>query len=219
MKLLERLKTRKVGAGETWEIAVACALVLRTELLSSSIVPASLSDSHLVKKTSDPTSKLSILPECLIDCIKSNGTFTSSLAYPQSDLDEVLSDLKSDKKPRSQPEARLVYPVKSGFRTYDLFLVFYDIDGSCEIFGYQCKKGKGMDLGAPDPRVDRSFLVRGDAAENPRTDTPAATAGWIAVTESECIEFMGPTLWPVLKFEDALPSGKDAQASEPSSDD
>ena len=207
---------------QSWRstLALACALVLRTELLGSSIVPASLSDSHLAQDTSDPMSMLSILPEGLIDCIKSNSKFTWSIAYPQSDLAEVLSKLKSDAtKPRLQPEARLVYPVKGNFRKYDLFLVFYDADGGCDIFGYQFKKNDKLTKDKPEAGVDRSFLVRGDAAETPRKDTDTAQSGWIVVSKIDCLKFMGPTLWPILKFEDIPPSGGDTQASEADSDD
>ena len=208
--LLDSLKGTKIGGGDAWEIAVACALILRVEILRSTIAPATLKNALRVQKTSKPhEDPVGIFPDGLVECLDPNAPLTRSFARPQQDLNDVLSSLK-DHEPGSRPEARLLRPAKADFKTYDLLLAFYPRDGGCEISGYQCKKGYDMDVGDPEPGV-RSFLVLGAAKDKAKKDSNAAKAGWIVLTRAEIDAFMGPTLGPILEFEDAL---AEAESSE-----
>mmetsp|Transcript_8591 Transcript_8591/g.26370 ORF Transcript_8591/g.26370 Transcript_8591/m.26370 type:complete len:244 (-) Transcript_8591:407-1138(-) len=219
--LLLSLKTGKIGDGSALEVALACALILRAELLRTT--PSS-EPSLRVRNTKDPKSeKVPMLPAGLIDCMTSDQSGRRvdwEIQQPQSDLTTVLDDLTSDRNSGSRPLVKLVYPATATFETYDLFLVFYPAGrGTPVVYGYQCKKGRQMDVGEPDARLRKSFLVRGDAAENPQSSSTAATNGWILVTKSECMSFMGPTLWPILKFEDVLPRGDTQAAVGPNDED
>mmetsp|Transcript_8589 Transcript_8589/g.26358 ORF Transcript_8589/g.26358 Transcript_8589/m.26358 type:complete len:241 (-) Transcript_8589:407-1129(-) len=215
---LVSLKTTKIGDGTAWEVALVCALVLRAELLRTS---TPLDRSLYVRNTKNPESaKVPILPADLINLMTSGRRVEWLIEHPQGELDTVLGDLTTYRHSGSQPLVKLVYPVTATFETYDLFLVFYPAGrGTPVVYGYQCKKGRQMDVGEPDARLRKSFLVRGDAAENPQSSSTAATNGWILVTKSECMSFMGPTLWPILKFEDVLPRGDTQAAVGPNDED
>jgi len=202
-RLLGTLQDTEIDAGKAWEIALACALILRVEVRVSSIAQDYLSSSLYVRKTNKPDEpKVCIFPDGLVKC---DDTLTWTFTRPQDSLKEALANLKTHNPKR--PEARLLRSATANFETYDLLLAFYPNDGGCEIFGYQCKKGYDMNVGKPERDV-RSFAVLGAAKNNPKKSSEAAKAGWIVLTKAEIEAFMGPTLGPILDFEHTLPDGE-----------
>jgi len=121
-------------------------------------------------------------------------------------------------QPETRPEARLCRHAISDFETYDLLLAFYPTSGGCEICGYQCNRGKKIDLQEPASAGVRSILVGGKEAQKPKKDSNAAKAGWIVLTRGECQRLMGPTLGAILDFEDALPEGDSGKVDDADAD-
>jgi hypothetical protein len=178
--LFNDFKRAKEYSGDGWEALFVITLLIRSkaECFGTSLLPLEMV--HVV-----------------------NVTFNEPFKgiVPFGEIKQVDEFIEALVEPELFPHIAIYWPAHAQFEHYDVIVAVYTARGSRKLYGYQLKEGTSIGKAQASHLFTKSFVVRGNAAEN-----SSQIRGWYVASTNEICEFFGesgrnwtPTRWKALK--------------------
>jgi hypothetical protein len=162
VQLFNAFKDAKESSGDGWESLFVAVLLIRCW--------AQLSDQFLLPVEFEPPGTFSY-----------NKPFEGTFAT--DDVDEFVNGIK---EPSSFPHIAVYYPTHAKFPLYDVIVAYFDEWQKRRLYGYQLKEGKALPKKFAMSVFEESFVIRGEAAEEPEMGKK-----WVRASEEQIDTFFG----------------------------
>ena len=162
VQLFNAFKDAKESSGDGWESLFVAVLLIRCW--------AQLGDQFLLPVEFEPPCTFSY-----------NKPFEGNFATQS--VHEFVAGIR---EPSSFPHIAVYYPTHAKFPLYDVIVAYFDEWQKRRLYGYQLKEGKALPKKFAMSVFEESFVIRGEAAEEPEMGKK-----WVRASEEQIDTFFG----------------------------